>query len=242
MKADQMGGPAVDMLRAAIEVAGQRGQVPLQVPAVVCVEGTSLARALVAGEARTGKNQHPLHEPWTSPNPRHTSSGPRLSSRKALMNENELDQLLVQVPRPAVNGRQMACVSARFAYEESPAIAHFAAAHQHVEEILRTVGLGDRRDWILGNIDRMRGELDLLEKAMKAKSLPIDLTERDSPNRLRTPFVGTPAGLRQPLDASKGRYDFSAVYRPATSPRTSKAAAVGWQLATLLALALVFIR
>ncbi|MFJ2752678.1 hypothetical protein [Streptomyces sp. NPDC087297] len=158
------------------------------------------------------------------------------------MTEDELNQPMVQVLRPAVNGNQMACVSARYAREESPAIAHFAAAHWHVEEILRTVGLGDRRDWILGNIERMRGDLDLLEKAMKAKSLPLDLTERDSPTRLRTPFVGTPAGLRQPLDASKGCYDFSAVYRPAQPRKTSRAAALGWQLAILLALALVFVR
>ncbi|MER6253618.1 hypothetical protein ABT224_19910 [Streptomyces sp. NPDC001584] len=231
-----MGVPAVDMLRAAIETAGRRGQAPLQFPAVVYVDKAPLAGALVAGEARTGKNRHPLLAPRTCPNRRDTPHYPsRAVERPLVMTEDELNQLMVQVPRPAVNGNQMACVSARFAREESPAIAHFAAAHRHVEEILRTVGLGDRRDWILGNIDRMRGELDVLEKAMKAKSLPLDLTERDSPTRLRTPFVGTPAGLRQPLDASKGRYDFSAVYRPA-QPRKDISEAVGWLLAIAFAL------
>ncbi|MEJ8654758.1 hypothetical protein WKI65_43670 [Streptomyces sp. MS1.AVA.3] len=122
---------------------------------------------------------------------------------------------LQRVPRPALNGRQMGCVNARFALEETPAIAHFAAVHHHVEEILGTVAVNDNKDWIQGNIDRVRADLDALERAVKAGGIPLDLTERHSPTRLRTAFFGIPAGLRQPLDASKGWRDHSVAYRPA---------------------------
>ncbi|MFI1530846.1 hypothetical protein [Streptomyces griseus] len=125
------------------------------------------------------------------------------------------DKKLERVPRPDLNGRQMACVQARFALEETPAIAHFAAVHRHVEEILRTVAVNDRREWILGNVARVRTELDLLEQAVAVGRLPLDLTERHRSTYHRPPFVGIESGLRQPLDASKGWRDHSVAYRPA---------------------------
>ncbi|MFG3429584.1 hypothetical protein [Streptomyces californicus] len=124
------------------------------------------------------------------------------------------DKKLERVPRPDLNGKQMACVEARFALEETPAIAHFAAVHHHVEEILRTVAVNDKREWILGNVARVRAELDLLEQAIDVGTLPLDLTERHRPTYYRPPFVGIESGLRQPLDASKGWRDHSVAYRP----------------------------
>ncbi|MEU3399353.1 hypothetical protein [Streptomyces filamentosus] len=121
---------------------------------------------------------------------------------------------LERVPRPALNGDQMACVKARFAQEETPALAHFAAVHHHLGQILRTVAVEDRRDWILRNIARAQADLNTLEMAVQAGDLPLDLTERDIPTRLRKAFEGIPAGLRQPLDASRGRRDFSVAHRP----------------------------
>ncbi|MEV1042984.1 hypothetical protein AB0J01_41450 [Streptomyces sp. NPDC050204] len=144
---------------------------------------------------------------------------------------------LERVPRPALNGDQMACVSARFAMEETPAIAHFAAVHHHVEEILGTVAVNDKTDWILGNIARVRADLDVLEQAVKAGETPLNLTKRHGPTRLRTAFFGIPSGLRQPLDASKGPRDFSVAYRPAR-PRKDISDVVGVVLCILVVVAL----
>jgi hypothetical protein len=131
----------------------------------------------------------------------------------------------------------LACVSARYAVEETPAIAHFAAVHRHVEEILGAVAVNDRTDWIQGNIDRVRADLDVLERAVKAGQIPLDLTERHSPTRFRTDFFGIPAGLRQPLDASRGTRDFSVAYRPAR-PRKNVSDVVGVLLAIVLVVVL----
>ncbi|MEV6404074.1 hypothetical protein AB0M58_14155 [Streptomyces bobili] len=119
----------------------------------------------------------------------------------------------VLVPPPRVNRGQLTCVSARYAQEETPAIAHFAGVHHHTDQILRTVGVNDRTDWMLRNIDRVRRDLDVLGPALQAGEFP-DLTERDSLPRLQTAFEGIPAGLRQPLDASRGWRDCSRAYRP----------------------------
>lgn len=124
------------------------------------------------------------------------------------------DKKLERVPRPDLNGKQMACVEARFALEETLAIAHFAAVHHHIEQIHCTVAVNDKREWILGNVARVRTELELLEQAVAAGPLPLDLTERHRPTYYRPPFVGIESGLRQPLDASKGWRDHSAAYRP----------------------------
>ncbi|QKV98298.1 hypothetical protein HUT19_42035 (plasmid) [Streptomyces sp. NA02950] len=131
-----------------------------------------------------------------------------------------MDPQLERVPPPKLNGRQMACVDAKFALTETPAIAHFAAVHHHLDQILRTVAVNDRDDWIQRNIDRARRDLNTLEMALQAGELP-DLTERDSPTRWKTSFEGIPAGLRQPLDASRGTRDFSAAYRPVARQRIS---------------------
>ncbi|MEV5454269.1 hypothetical protein ACGF7W_35185 [Streptomyces sp. NPDC048219] len=125
------------------------------------------------------------------------------------------------VPRPQLNGRQMACVDAHFALNETPATAHFAAVHHHMEQVLETVAVNDRKDWMVRNIDRVRQELDLLEAAVKQDRLPLDLTERHSPTYFRTAFEGIEAGLRQPLDASRGERDFSRAYRPVARRRGS---------------------
>lgn len=234
MRADDLA--AVDMLRAAIATAGRHGQVPP--PVVVSADESPLASALMAGESRTVRNPHPLLALGRRDTLRNPS---RAVERPLVMTEDELNRLLVQVPRPAVNGSQMACVSAHYAREESPAIAHFAAAHWHVEEILRTVGLGDPRVWILGNIDRLRGDLAVLERAMKAHSLPTDVTGRDGLTRRRPAFVGTSAGPRQ-LHPAMAPYDFTAVYRPAKPRKTSQAMFPAWQVAIALAFLLFFLR
>ncbi|WP_333745616.1 hypothetical protein [Streptomyces sp. IBSBF 2950] len=122
-----------------------------------------------------------------------------------------MDPDLELVPPPKLNGGQMACVNARYAQEETPALAHFTAVHHHMDQVLRTVGLNDK--WMQENIDRVRRDLDVLEQALNAGEVP-DLTERDSPNRWKTAFEGIPSGLRQPLDASKGWRDHSRAYRP----------------------------
>jgi hypothetical protein len=145
------------------------------------------------------------------------------------------------VSPPRVNRGQLACVSARYAREETPAIAHFAAVHHHTDQILRTVGVNDRTDWMLRNIDRARRDLDILEAALHAGELP-DLTERDRPTRFRSAFEGIPAGLRQPLDASRGRRDWSAAYRPAR-PRKNVSDVLGMAVAVIaVALAYYLIR
>ncbi|MFF9204400.1 hypothetical protein ACF1AE_21775 [Streptomyces sp. NPDC014986] len=125
------------------------------------------------------------------------------------------------VPRPELNGWQMACVDAHFALTETPAIAHFAAVHHHMEQVLETVAVNDRKDWVVRNINRVRRELDLLESAMKQDRLPLDLTERHSPTYFRPAFEGIPAGLRQPFDASRGERDFSRAYRPTPRRRST---------------------
>ncbi|MER5302278.1 hypothetical protein ABT039_22850 [Streptomyces lasiicapitis] len=123
---------------------------------------------------------------------------------------------LERIPRPALNGRQMACVNSKFALTETPAIAHFAAVHHHVDEILKTLAVNDNPDWIRGNINRVKADLFRLEMAMAAGEVPLDLTDRHDLTRLRTAFVGIPSGLRQSLDASKGQWDHSVAYRPWT--------------------------
>lgn len=125
------------------------------------------------------------------------------------------------VPRSELNGRQMACVDAHFALTETPATAHFAAVHHYMEQALETVAVNDRKDWVVRNIDRVRRELDLLESAVQQDRLPLDLTERHSPIYFRPAFEGIPAGLRQPLDASRGERDFSRAYRPVARRRRS---------------------
>ncbi|MDX3165866.1 hypothetical protein PV516_18950 [Streptomyces scabiei] len=122
-----------------------------------------------------------------------------------------MDPDLELVPPPKLNGGQMACVSARYALQETPALAHFTAVHHHMDQVLRTVGLNDK--WMQENVDRVRRDLDVLEQALNAGQVP-DLTERDSPNWWKTAFEGIPSGLRQPLDASKGWRDHSRAYRP----------------------------
>ncbi|MET8605710.1 hypothetical protein ABZV92_19425 [Streptomyces rubiginosohelvolus] len=124
------------------------------------------------------------------------------------------DKKLEWLPCPDLNGKQMACVEARFALEKAPAIAHFAAVHHHVEETLRTVAVNDRREWIPGNVARVRAELNLLEQAVEVGMPSLDLTERHRSTYNRPPFVGIDSGLRQPLDSSKGWRDHSVAYRP----------------------------
>ncbi|MCZ0984012.1 hypothetical protein O1L60_45440 [Streptomyces diastatochromogenes] len=175
---------------------------------VLLDEGAHIDR-LIAGRVGRGKSR-PLHDLLATPrNP--------LTSRKAesMYRRRRSGEELQRVPRPALNGAQMACVSARYAREETPALAHFAAVHHHVEQILGTVAVNDNETWMRGNIARVRSELDLLEQALDNGTLPPDLTERHSIGYLRTAFVGIPSGLRQPLDASKGWRDHSVAYRPA---------------------------
>ncbi|MFF2571078.1 hypothetical protein [Streptomyces sp. NPDC058084] len=214
--------PVVDMLQAATEVAREHGAQTQPAaglsrpPAIRLVIDECAALApLIAGQVGRGKNPRPALDLLTTPRS-------PLTSRKAPLMPRRMDEDLERVPRPALNGDQMACVKARFALEETPATAHFAAVHHHVEEILGTVAVNDNKDWMRGNIARVRGELDLLEQALDAGTLPLDLTERHSSTWLRTVFVGIPSGLRQPLDASKGWRDHSIAFRPASGRRDVK--------------------
>ncbi|MEV6421745.1 hypothetical protein [Streptomyces sp. NPDC051662] len=95
-------------------------------------------------------------------------------------------------------GEQLACVGEFYALTETPAIAHFAAVHHHLEQVLAVVSRADRRDWILRNIVRLRKDLDLLETAVVTRAIPIDTTERNSPTRFRPAFEGIPYGLLHP--------------------------------------------
>ncbi|WP_435245069.1 hypothetical protein [Streptomyces tendae] len=215
------------MLRAAIDVVRQRGpqaKAPGPKPIRIVLDEVASRDRLIVGVAGRGKSRYPHHLTTTS--------------RKAEPMNRRTDEELQRVPRPALNGGQMACVSARYALEETPALAHFAAVHRHVEEILGTVAVNDNKEWMLGNIARVRSELDLLEQALDGGTLPMDLTHRHRSTYMRTDFVGIPSGLRQPLDASKGWRDHSVAYRP--KPPRSQARDLLYMAVALFLLALAY--